>query len=75
MVERFQGSSVRFSYPFSYAFGLSLAENDSSIALVALYNQIEYSLQRDISPNRVLKMNSFQLGVEQINRAQKTAVG
>ena len=40
MVELFQGSSVRFSYPFSYAFGLSLAENDSSIALVALYNQI-----------------------------------
>ena len=75
MVERFQGSSVRFSNPFSYSFGLSLAENDSSIALVALYNQVEYRLQRASVPNRVLKMNSFQLGVEQINRAQQTAVG
>jgi hypothetical protein len=75
MVERFQGSPVRFSYPFSYSFGLSLAENDSSIALVALYNQVEYRLQRASVPNRVLKMNSFQLGVEQINRAQQTALG
>lgn len=75
LVERFQGSPASFSYPFSYAFSLSMAENDSSVALVALYNQIEYRLQGGSIPNRVLKMRSFQLGVERINRAQKTAVG
>lgn len=76
LVEQFEGSPSSFSLPFSYAFGLSMAENDSSLALIVLYNQLEYRIQSELFvPNQVVSLRSFQLGVEKINRSENTAFG
>lgn len=76
LVEHFERSPSNFSLPFSYSIGLSMAENDSSVALVVLYNHFEYLLGSNFFLSRPLvKMRSFQLGVEQINRRNKTAIG